>query len=97
MLVRRLLADLRREEAGVQSLRSFGGGTSMRRWLGDRLMGRMNRSGVEFHVNRRAEAEISRPSSITLLDGHFIAGNVIWHRMPRPLDDGRPARPRQHA
>jgi hypothetical protein len=46
VFVRRLLAGLRRDrDLEVQTLRSFDGGCSLRRWLGDRIVGAWNRSG----------------------------------------------------
>lgn len=94
IFVRRLLADLRREVGGVLSLRTFDGSCSLRRWLGDRIMGRMNRSGAEFHFNRRPA--LDQPP---LLEGHIIAGDVIWRRTadPRPDDDRPRIRPRRQA
>ncbi|MHC4317982.1 MAG: hypothetical protein ACYTE6_05420 [Planctomycetota bacterium] len=46
VFVRRLLAGLRRDgQPGVQTLRTFDGSCSLRRWLGDRIVGALNRSG----------------------------------------------------
>lgn len=46
ILVRRLFAELRGDDlTGVRSLRSFDGTRTLRRWLGDRLIGALNRSG----------------------------------------------------
>jgi hypothetical protein len=48
VFVRRLLAGLglrRDRQPGVQTLRSFDGSCSLRRWLGDRIVGALNRSG----------------------------------------------------
>lgn len=69
VFVRRLLAGLRRDqEPGVQPLRRYDGSCSLRRWLGDRIVGALNRSGTRLRpvrppdldqVNDAAEAEAS--------------------------------------
>ncbi len=96
VLVRRLIADLRRDDVGVQSLRGFDGTCTLRRWLGDRIMGRMNLCGVGFHLSR---GPAPHPPRVSLLEGHFIAGNVIWRRTadPPPTDDPPRVRPCRQA
>ncbi len=47
--VRRLLSSLRREDGSVTSLRNFDGTCTLRRWLGDRIVGGLNRSGFPRH------------------------------------------------
>ncbi len=87
VFVRRLLAALRREDGDLLSLRSFDGVREMRRWLADRIVGRMNTVGgglvLSASTDRRSAMRtadggcgprIRRP----LLDGHVLEGNVIW-------------------
>jgi hypothetical protein len=53
VFVRRLLAGLRRDrEPGVQPLRRYDGSCSLRRWLGDRIVGALNRSGTRLRTVR---------------------------------------------
>ena len=87
VFVRRLLAALRREDDEVLSLRSFDGVREMRRWLADRIVGRMNTVGGGLVLN--ASSEVRSPAWAAdggsaprirrrLLDGHILEGNVIW-------------------
>ncbi len=96
VFVRRLFCALRRDDDDVQSLRGFDGTRTMRRWLGDRIVGRMNTEGAGFALSTAAlegtatgafdcdyGARIHRP----LLDGNIVEGNVIW-RPTRPRSSG---------
>lgn len=87
VFVRRLFSALRRDDADVQSLSGFDGTTTMRRWLSDRIVGRMNTEGPGFALSTAA---LATPPTVTLgsdcaprvrrplLDGYFLEGNVIW-------------------
>ena len=99
VFVRRLFCALRRDDDDIQSVRGFDGMRTMRRWLGDRIVGRMNTEGSGFALSTAAlegtaagvfecdyGARIHRP----LLDGHIVEGNVIW-RSTHPAPAGRPA------
>ena len=73
IFVRRLVSELRRDEGtGVQSLRSFAGATRLRRWLADRVMGRMSRAGFSFTADEPFESA-RRPVA-----AHVVEGNVVW-------------------
>ncbi len=96
VFVRRLFAALRRDDDDIQSLRSFDGTRTMRRWLGDRIVGRMTTEGTGFALNTGAlagtAADVLDCDSGTwvrrpLLDGHILEGNVIW-RPTRPRSSG---------
>jgi hypothetical protein len=53
VFVRRLLAGLRRDqEPGAPPLRRYDGSCSLRRWLGDRIVGALNRSGTRLRPVR---------------------------------------------
>ena len=86
VFVRRLLAALRREDDEVLPLRSFDGVREMRRWLADRIVGRMNTVGGGLALNsssdERSPAWAPNGSGPRirrrLLDGHVLEGNVIW-------------------
>ncbi len=99
VFVRRLFCALRRGDDEIQSLRCFDGTRTMRRWLGDRIVGRMNTEGTGFALSSAAlegnatgvfdcdyGIRIHRP----LLDGHIVEGNVIW-RSTHPVPAARPA------
>ena len=99
VFVRRLFCGLRRDDDDIQSLRSFDGTKTMRRWLGDRIVGRMNTEGTGFALSTAAlegtasgvfdcdyGTRIHRP----LLDGHIVEGNVIW-RPTHPVAAADPA------
>ncbi len=96
VFVRRLFCALRRDDDDIQSLRGFDGTRTMRRWLGDRIVGRMNTEGTGFALSSAAlegtatgafdcdyGVRILRP----LLDGHIVEGNVIW-RSTHPGSSG---------
>ncbi len=97
VFVRRLFCGLRRDDDGeIQPLRGFDGTRTMRRWLGDRIVGRMNTEGTGFALSNAAlegtatgvfdcdyGTRIHRP----LVDGHIVAGNVIWSST-RPRSGG---------
>jgi len=96
VFVRRLFCALRRDDDDIQSLRGFDGTRTMRRWLGDRIVGRMNTEGTGFALSNAAlegtatgafdcdyGVRIHRP----LLDGNIVEGNVIW-RPTRPRSSG---------
>lgn len=92
VFVRRLFSALRRDEGDVLSMSGFDGTRTMRHWLGDRIMGRMNTEGPGFALSS-AELEVNAtvpqgPESghriqHSLLDGYVLEGNVIW-RPTRP-------------
>ncbi len=99
VFVRRLFCGLRRDDDDIQSLRGFDGTRTMRRWLGDRIVGRMNTEGTGFALSTAAlegtatgvfdcdyGTRIHRP----LLDGHIVEGNVIW-RPTHPVATADPA------
>ncbi len=99
VFVRRLFCGLRRDDDDIQSLRGFDGTRTMRRWLGDRIVGRMNMEGTGFALSAATlegtatgafdcdyGPRIHRP----LLDGHIVEGNVIW-RSTHPAPAARPA------
>ncbi len=49
IFVRQLLNELQRDEMhGLRSLRDYDGTCSLRRWLADRILGRMSLSGFAF-------------------------------------------------
>ncbi len=68
--VRRFLAELHHGDlAGVRSLRSFDGTSSLRKWLGDRLVGALNRSGSVILGTRR-------PARAWLVEGRAVEGTA---------------------
>jgi hypothetical protein len=68
VFVRRLLAGLRRDrELEVQKLRSFDGSCSLRRWLGDRIVGALNRSGSGLRPVR--PPDLDQPPEAPVADG----------------------------
>ena len=71
VFVRRLLAGLRRDrQPGVQTLRNFDGSCSLRRWLGDRIVGALNRSGSGLRPVR--PADLDQPSGARTAEGVFL-------------------------
>jgi hypothetical protein len=75
VFVRRLVAQLRRnEQTGVRSLRSFDGTNSLRRWLGDRIVGALNRSGVGLQP--------SRPPDLDQAPEALATDGTPWLRPP---------------
>jgi hypothetical protein len=100
VFVRRLLAALRREDDDLLSLRRFDGVREMRRWLADRIVGRMNTVGGGLVLNassdvrspgRAADGGQRPPVRRRLLDGHVLEGNVIWRQtgpVAAPWDPG---------
>jgi hypothetical protein len=68
VFVRRLLAGLRRDrDLEVQKLRSFDGSCSLRRWLGDRIVGGLNRSGSGLRPVR--PPDLDQPLEAPVADG----------------------------
>ncbi len=68
VFVRKLLAGLRRDrELEVQKLRSFDGSCSLRRWLGDRIVGALNRSGSGLRPVR--PPDLDQPPEAPVADG----------------------------
>jgi hypothetical protein len=88
VLVRRLFAELRREEPGIEPLRSYDGTCTLRKWLGDRLIGRLNQVEGGFARPREGRhglryagpARARKPADARrrLAEGHFLEGDVIW-------------------
>jgi hypothetical protein len=71
VFVRRLLAGLRRDrDLEVQKLRSFDGSCSLRRWLGDRIVGGLNRSGSGLRPVR--PPDLDQPLGAPVADGSFF-------------------------
>ncbi len=86
VLVRRLFAELRHQVPGIQPLRTYDGACPLRKWLGDRVIGRLNQveggfarprghgSGLRYAVSARKPVESRR----RLAEGHFLEGDIIW-------------------
>ncbi|MHC5008032.1 MAG: hypothetical protein ACYTGF_11805 [Planctomycetota bacterium] len=71
VFVRKLLAGLRRDrELEVQKLRSFDGSCSLRRWLGDRIVGALNRSGSGLRPVR--PPDLDQPSEAPVAEGSLF-------------------------
>jgi hypothetical protein len=71
VFVRRLLAGLRGNGQSVaQTLRSFDGSCSLRRWLGDRIVGALNRSGAGLRPVR--PADLDQPCEARMADGDLF-------------------------
>jgi hypothetical protein len=80
VFVRRLLAGLRTNgQSGVQTLSSFDGSCSLRRWLGDRIVGALNRSGEGLRPVR--PVDLDQPGEPRFADGDLFR---------RPPAAGRP-------
>ena len=61
VFVRRLLAELRRDEpTGIRSLRSFDGSCTLRRWLGDRVFGGLSVGGAILRSDTGTAPEEAR-------------------------------------
>ncbi|MHC4220520.1 MAG: hypothetical protein ACYSU7_18940 [Planctomycetota bacterium] len=68
VFVRRLLAGLRGDqEPDLQTLRSFDGSCSLRRWLGDRIVGALNRSGAGLRPVR--PPDLDQTPELPMADG----------------------------
>lgn len=86
VLVRRLFAELRHQVPGIQPLRTYDGTCPLRKWLGDRVIGRLNQVEGGFARPREHGSELKcaasarRPaeSRRRLAEGHFLEGDIIW-------------------
>ena len=87
VLVRRLMAELRRQVPGIQSMRCYDGTGPLRKWLGDRVIGRLNQVEGGFARRQERSAALACASAARiapaesrrrLADGHFLEGDVIW-------------------
>jgi hypothetical protein len=104
VFVRRLFSALRRDDKDVQSLRGFDGTRTLRRWLGDRIVGRMNTEGPGFAISAASLEPTASGTALCengprlrrhLLDGYILEGDVIWRpTRPTPPPFGAPVRDR---
>jgi hypothetical protein len=85
VLVRRLFAELRHQVPGIQPLQTYDGTCPLRKWLGDRVIGRLNQVEGGFarpreHRNGLKYASARRPGEgrRRLAEGHFLEGDIIW-------------------
>lgn len=89
VFVRRLLARVRQDPERRPSLRSFDGTVSLRRWLGDRLVGGLNQCGAGFAGAPRPgltwQPVIMRgdnPPVAQPLRGRLVEGEILWSDPP---------------